>query len=104
MLDRQMNGTINSWAIRWCYHQFKNNLLSVHPVVSKIVNIGFNSPDASNTKEKFSRYHTKLDKEEKRQFLFSKDIYFDPKIIKQFTKPFSIKTRIKYKLLNLLFK
>ena len=26
------------------------------------------------------------------------------KIIKQFTKPFSIKTRIKYKLLNLLFK
>ncbi len=104
MLDRQMNGKINSWAIRWCYHQFKNNLLSVHPLVSKIENIGFNSPDASNTKEKFNRYETILDSEGNVNFLFSNDISLDLKIIKQFVKPFSIKTRIKYKLLNLLFK
>jgi hypothetical protein len=104
MLDRQMQGKINSWAIRWCYHQFKSGLLSVHPFQSKIENVGFNSPDASNTKERFNRYKTKLDNDGKIKFLFSNNIFLDPKIIQQFTKPFSIKTRIKYKLLNLLFK
>lgn len=104
MLDRQMQGKINSWAIRWCYHQFKSGALSVHPFKSKIENIGFNSPDASNTKERFNRYRTKLDYTETASFVFSKKFDLNPKIIKQFTKPFSIKTRIKYKLLNLLFK
>jgi hypothetical protein len=104
MLDRQMQGKINSWAIRWCYHQFKSGLLSVHPFQSKIENVGFNSPDASNTKERFNRYKTKLDNDGKIKFLFSNNIFLDQKIIQQFTKPFSIKTRIKYKLLNLLFK
>jgi hypothetical protein len=104
MLDRQMQGKINSWAIRWCYHQFKLGALSVHPFKSKIENIGFNSPDASNTKERFNRYRTTLDLTETASFEFSRKFDLNPKIIKQFTKPFSIKTRIKYKLLNLLFK
>ncbi|MBG6109878.1 hypothetical protein H4V97_001438 [Flavobacterium sp. CG_23.5] len=104
MLDRQMQGRISSWAIRWCYHQFKNDLFSVHPFVSKIDNIGFNSPDASNTKEKFSRYQTTLDKGEKITFQFSKEIHLEPKIISQFIKPFSIFNRIKYKIINLVFK
>lgn len=104
MLDRQMAGKINSWAIRWCYHQFKNDLYSVHPLVSKIQNVGFNSPDASNTKEKFNRYKTILDNGEKENFQFTNDISLKPKLISQFIKPFSIVTRIKYKLLHLLFK
>lgn len=104
MLDRQMQGQLNSWAIRWCYHQFKNDLFSVHPIVSKIDNIGFNSPDASNTKEKFSRYQTKLDKGAKTTFQFSNQIHLEPRIIRQFIKPFSILYRIKYKIINLVFK
>ena len=104
MLDRQMQGKINSWAIRWCYHQFKYGLLSVHPFMSKIENVGFNSPDASNTKERFNRYQTKLDKGKKMAFLFSKEVRLDSEIIQQFTKPFSIQNRIKYKIINLLFK
>jgi hypothetical protein len=104
MLDRQMQRKINSWAIRWCYHQFKNALISVHPLTSKIENIGFNSIEASNTREKFNPYQTKLDVGEKREFQFSKDIHLDRKIIQQFTKPFSIRNRIKYKILNLVFK
>ncbi|MDI1307714.1 MAG: sugar transferase [bacterium] len=100
MLDRQVQGKINSWAIRWCYHQFKNNLFSVYPLISKIKNVGFNSIDASNTKEKFNPYQTKLDNGVKREFQFSKDIDLDPKIIKQFTKPYSIISRIKFKIIN----
>lgn len=104
MLDRQMEGKINSWAIRWCYHQFRNNLFSVHPLVSKVVNIGFNSSDATNTKEKFNRYKTILDVEGKVEFQFSKEYHLDPKIIRQFIKPFTIFSRIKYKLINSIFK
>lgn len=104
MLDRQMKNRINSWAIRWCYHQYKCNLFSVHPFVSKINNIGFNSPEASNTKERFNRYKTKLANGEKTEFVFSSNIDLDQSIIRQFIKPFTIKSRVKYKLLNLLFK
>lgn len=46
MLVMQMNGKIDSWAVRWCYHLFFNNLLTVYPKVSKTVNIGF---DGSGT-------------------------------------------------------
>jgi len=40
MLDRQMQGMIDSWAIRWCYAQSKLDMLTVYPVVSRIRNIG----------------------------------------------------------------
>lgn len=40
MLDRQMAGKISSWAIRWCYAQFKQNKFTVFPCKSKVLNIG----------------------------------------------------------------
>ncbi len=40
MLDRQMAGEISSWAIRWCYAQFRQNKLTVFPCKSKVLNIG----------------------------------------------------------------
>ena len=46
MLCQQQNGQINSWAIRWCYQQYKEGMLSVFPVHSKVKNIGL---DGSGT-------------------------------------------------------
>ena len=40
MLDLQMQGKIDSWAIRWCYQQHKNDMYTINPVKSKIMNIG----------------------------------------------------------------
>lgn len=40
MLERQMQGKIDSWAIRFCYEQFKQNKVTVNPTVSRIKNIG----------------------------------------------------------------
>jgi hypothetical protein len=40
MLIRQMNGEIDSWAIRWDYSLFKNNAYCIYPVESYIDNIG----------------------------------------------------------------
>jgi hypothetical protein len=75
-------------------------MYSVHPFESKIDNVGF-SPEASNTKEKYNRYKTILDIGTKTHFNFSQDINLEKEVIKQFVKPFTITSRIKYKLLNL---
>lgn len=46
MLIMQMEGKLDSWAVRWCYHLFFHNLLTVYPKVSRTLNIGF---DGSGT-------------------------------------------------------
>src|SRR5690606_36677135 len=101
MLHEQMTGKLDSWALRWCYHQFTNNLFSVRPTVSKIDNVGF-TPDASNTTEKSNRFKTNLDQGNQTTFKFTNEVQLDSRLIKQFVKPFTITSRIKYKILNLL--
>lgn len=101
MLDKQMIGKIDSWAIRACFHQFKNELYSVFPATSKVANIGFGS-SATNTKEKFNRFHTDLDESDFDEFVFSKEVKLDSNLLNQFVKPYSIGYRIKYKLINVL--
>ena len=103
MLKKQMQGKINSWAIRWCYHQFKYNLYSVHPTASKIKNIGLSHSDATHTNEKFNRFKTILETNQSDSFRFSNSIVLDDNIINQFVKPYSLFVRIKYKILNLIF-
>ncbi len=104
MLHRQMTGKIDSWAIRWCYHQFKYDLFSVYPILSKSVNIGFDSVDASHTKEKYSRFKTQLDTELKETFLFKGEPILDKNTMKQFLRPHSLVQRVKYKLINTILR
>lgn len=40
MLEKQMNGEVDSWAVRWCYHLYKNHLLTVYPRETRTINIG----------------------------------------------------------------
>ena len=40
MLTDQVNGRINSWAIRWCYQASKENMFTVYPVESRVKSIG----------------------------------------------------------------
>lgn len=54
MLERQQSGEINSWAVRWDYHFFKNNLWTVYPNDSHISNIGFDG-QGSTTNNKMDR-------------------------------------------------
>lgn len=102
LLTKQKKGKINSWAIRWCYHQFKYDLFSVHPVVSKIKNIGYASPDATHTKESFNRFETTLDTNDTVETDFNIPVRLEKKIIRQFTRPYTIRYRIWYKIRNIL--
>jgi hypothetical protein len=96
MLKKRMEGRIDSWAIRWCYYQFKHNLYSVYPVVSKVHNIGFDT-NATNM------YGYKLipavnNDNLQSEFKFSDKIVIDKQVIAEFKKQYSIKIRIKNKL------
>jgi hypothetical protein len=101
MLNYQMSGKINSWAIRFCYAQFRNEALDVYPKKSKVQNVGF-SEAATNTRGMGSRFHSELDVTENTNFCFSEQLEVDSVLLKQFQIPFSIYTRIKYKMLGLL--
>ena len=102
LLKKQREGKINSWAIRWCFHQFKHDLYSVHPAVSKIQNVGFDSSHATHTKEKFNRFHTNLDSEPNLVTDFSAPVQIEQKIIDQFTRPYKIYNRAWYKIVNVV--
>lgn len=41
MLEQQMNGKIDSWAVRWCFDQSTKGLITVYPRKSLLKNIGF---------------------------------------------------------------
>lgn len=96
MLELQMNGRIDSWAIRWCYSEYKNNMYTIYPKESLIVNKGL---DGSGTHSEITTdYDTELSN--------SKDIVFEnvklnKKILKEFRKKYSpptfqlLKERIK---------
>jgi hypothetical protein len=102
MLDRQMAGKINSWAITWCYHQFKTGQYTVFPAVSKICNEGF-SAAATHTRQKWSRFRTAPDQSGLEEFHFTDRVELERRSVRRFTRPYSIPTRIAYKIINIFF-
>jgi hypothetical protein len=93
MLHHQMTGKIDSWAIRWCFHQFQKNQFTVHPQKSKVASIGFGS-EATHTK-KTKRFNTILDDSNKRTFLFDNDLEINKTLSKEHQRKFSIWARVK---------
>ncbi len=59
MLRDYMEGHNRSWAIRFCYHQFRNGMFSVHPVKSLVDNEGFGE-SATNCRQKYNRFKIEL--------------------------------------------
>jgi len=103
MLYRRKKGLIDSWAIRFVYHQYKHNYLDVFPIVSKVQNNGF-SAEATHTKFKSVRFETQLDVSEQCDFTFLDTIEEDKSVTNQFYNHYSFTNRIKDKLLQILWK
>jgi len=83
MLRYQMNGKIDSWAIRWCYNQSKQNKYSIYPVKSLVNNIG---TDGSGTHcdPTSARFQTNL--EQAFSYVLEDDLKIDAKIMRNFRK------------------
>jgi len=60
MLKKQMNGELDSWAIRWSYHHAKNNGYCVYPRVSLLDNIGWDGSGVHCRPDFSGRYKNDL--------------------------------------------
>jgi acetyltransferase-like isoleucine patch superfamily enzyme len=94
MLDRQMNKKINSWAIRFCFHQHLHDMVDVVPVVSKVQNIGRDGTEGENCNQLGERFLTNLDVSEIQDFRFPDDIVKDREVLRQFRSHNSIRARL----------
>lgn len=102
MMKRQMQGNIDSWAIRFCFHQFQNNLFSVYPSISKIQNVGFADKSATNTLQKYNRFQSEFDLTNNLIFNFDGEVMLKQEFIRQFIRDNSIKMRLLNKVLNFI--
>jgi hypothetical protein len=94
MLQRQMDGKIDSWAIRWFYHQFKVGGVTFYPLHSKIFNIGFDE-DATHTTGSNRRYRPNLDKSYSKEFVFPKSVVPTKHFQKEFLRKMGVISRIR---------
>jgi hypothetical protein len=94
MLELQILGKIDSWAIRWCYSQFKLNMYTVYPKKSKIINDGFEDNKGTHNSGVNEKYQVKISNQ---SVVFKKlDIDFDIIECFQDFHNLSLKTKIGY--------
>jgi len=86
MLDAQMEGRIDSWAIRWCYAHFKNDAYCLYPTESKVINHGFDGSGTHCVADPDRFYNIKTDDNEKLEFNFPANIEIDRRLLKEFQK------------------
>lgn len=91
----------NSWAIRWCYQQSKDNKLTIYPKESRVTNNGCD--DSGTHSGRTTRYDTPFEKDHKACNF--EDINISEKIMSEYrlVYDFSRIGRIKRKLLWLIY-
>lgn len=94
MLELQMLGAIDSWAIRNFYNQFKHAGYTIYPKKSKIINNGFNDDKGVHTGGAHSKWVVPLNNDK----INLKELSVDPQLMKCFKRfhDLSIVTRIGY--------
>ncbi|GAC1426252.1 MAG: hypothetical protein NVSMB7_02710 [Chitinophagaceae bacterium] len=100
MLLHTMNGKIRAWDIRLFYYQFKHRLVTLYPVSSKTINIGF-TKEGSNTFG-YNRYKPVLDESNKKNFLFPESSSINQKINTLFLKKNNLPSRIKTRVFSMI--
>lgn len=83
MLVRQMTGQIDSWAIRFCFHQFQQGLVDVFPVRSLVENIG-HGEGGQHCRQDVRGWVTDLDTCPPAQFRLPTEVKTDPSVLRQF--------------------
>ncbi len=101
MLDKQMSGKLDSWAIRWIYNQYKMKGLTIYPVYSKVKNEGFGK-DATHTIGSSRRYKPFFDEEAKTTFTYPENLAITNIAQLKFQRKMGYFSRIKSKIETLL--
>lgn len=62
LLKKQQAGEINSWAIRWCYQQFKEDMITIFPKYPKSYNNGLDGSGTNCGQETSGNIEFKVEK------------------------------------------
>lgn len=100
MLRDTMEGRMRTWDVRFFYYQFKHSLLTIYPVSSKTVNIGF-TKEGSHTFG-YNRYGTTLDSSNKQHFNFPDNTIVDERLNAAFLRRNNLSNRIITRVLSMM--
>ena len=108
MLINQMEGKIDSWAIRWSYAQFRHNALSLYPIHSYVANIGVDGSGTHFTKKDtkiINAYAVDLTRA-KHNIAFPHEVIINEKLMRSFRKQFKfpLRRKVKRKVKKILIK
>lgn len=92
MLARQQAGRINSWAIRFCYHQFCHGMVDVFPRRSLVENIGWGD-GASHCIDDVRAWKTDFWQDPPAHFRFPEVVEVDSNIARSFRSFNSLRAR-----------
>ena len=94
LLDSQMAGRVDSWAIRFSYAMFKHNCFTVLPVKTRVENLGFDGTGVHNTAGG-TRFLVKI--EENLKPVRFEHVEEDLRIKKEYAKMFKVPLSTKFK-------
>ena len=89
MLEMQMTGQLDSWSIRFDYAHYQHDAFCVHPVVSKVQNIGFDGSGVHCGDS--DDYSVELDPGD-RPFRLRPDLAVDSSVLRAFDRKFRPKS------------
>ncbi len=88
MLEDQVKGFIDSWAIRWCFNQFLQEKYTVYPRTSLVKNIGFEN-NSTHGSLRYSNEEFNLNIKD--DFIFESKIDINNELIKTFAQFYNLK-------------
>ena len=88
MLDNQMNGAIDSWAIRFDYAMFKNGMYNIIPAQSLIQSIGRDGSGTHDTDKSKKDDFFAAELSDKELIVTPEKVETDERIRREFCKPF----------------
>lgn len=94
MLDNQMAGRIDSWAIRFSYAMFKHGRYAILPVKTRVENIGFDGSGVHNVAAD-TRFLVRIEQDLKPATF--ENVPLDPRIQKEFIKLFKAPFKLRVK-------
>lgn len=84
MLRAQLEGKIDSWAIRWDYHLYKHNAYCLRPVKTLVSNIGCDGSGIHSGTTDTSIYTAKINESSQYNIHLERNIKEDRKVAKSF--------------------
>ena len=101
MLRKWHEGKNQSWAIRFSYNQFVQGKVAIFPMVSKVINEGFDN-QGTNCRG-WNRFKFDFDRSESKGFAWPEDMDIHPSLLREALSYHTIRERLHSRIMNLFY-